>query len=415
MLENINLAFQGVWSHKLRSFLTMLGIIIGIAAIITIVSTIKGTNEQIKQNLIGAGNNVVDVTLTQDNNQMDFSYDSVPDGVSMITPEMRDELDKLDKVKEASLYYSRSWADGVYVGNSSFNGNIYGGDIHFLSVEGYVVNYGRGFIDSDFETCRKVALIDANTAQSMFQGLNPIGGTIEIMGEPFVVVGVVSQNSTSAPVINSLNDYYMYSGNTSGTLIIPNTCWPIIYRYDEPSSVAVRATSTNDMTEAGNNVAQYLNDNVVSTDKCKYQAKDLLQQAADLQSLSETTNKQLIWIAAISLVVGGIGVMNIMLVSVTERTREIGLKIAIGAQQSRILWQFLTEAAVLTSLGGILGVACGIGLAYMLSSVMGTPVAISVGACAIAVAFSMVIGVVFGLMPAVKASKLNPIEALRRE
>ncbi len=415
MLENINLAFQGVWSHKLRSFLTMLGIIIGIAAIITIVSTIKGTNEQIKQNLIGAGNNVVDVTLTQDNNQMDFSYDSVPDGVSMITPEMRDELDKLDKVKEASLYYSRSGADGVYVGNSSFNGNIYGGDIHFLSVEGYVVNYGRGFIDSDFETCRKVALIDANTAQSLFQGLNPIGGTIEIMGEPFVVVGVVSQNSTSAPVINSLNDYYMYSGNTSGTLIIPNTCWPIIYRYDEPSSVAVRATSTNDMTEAGNNVAQYLNDNVVSTDKCKYQAKDLLQQAADLQSLSETTNKQLIWIAAISLVVGGIGVMNIMLVSVTERTREIGLKIAIGAQQSRILWQFLTEAAVLTSLGGILGVACGIGLAYMLSSVMGTPVAISVGACAIAVAFSMVIGVVFGLMPAVKASKLNPIEALRRE
>ena len=415
MLENINLAFQGVWSHKLRSFLTMLGIIIGIAAIITIVSTIKGTNEQIKQNLIGAGNNVVDVTLMQDNNQIDFSYASVPDGISMITAEMRDEIDKLDKVRESSLYYSRSWADGVYVGNSSFNGSIYGGDSHFLSVGGYAVNYGRGFIDSDFTTCRKVALLDANTAQSLFQGLNPIGGTVEIQGEPFVVVGVISQKSTSEPVINSVSDYYMYSGNTSGTIIIPNTCWPIVYRYDEPASVAVRATSTNDMTEAGNNVAQYLNDNVVSTDKYKYQAKDLLQQAADLQSLSETTNKQLIWIAAISLVVGGIGVMNIMLVSVTERTREIGLKIAIGAQQSRIRWQFLTEAAVLTSLGGILGVACGIGLAYMLSSVMGTPVAISVGACAVAVAFSMVIGVVFGLMPAVKASKLNPIEALRRE
>ena len=415
MLENINLAFQGVWSHKLRSFLTMLGIIIGIAAIITIVSTIKGTNEQIKQNLIGAGNNVVDVTLMQDNNQIDFSYASVPDGISMITAEMRDEIDKLDKVRESSLYYSRSWADGVYVGNSSFNGAIYGGDSHFLSGTGDMVNYGRGFIESDFTTCRKVALLDANTAQSLFQGLNPIGGTVEIQGEPFVVVGVISQKSTSEPVINSVSDYYMYSGNTSGTIIIPNTCWPIVYRYDEPASVAVRATSTNDMTEAGNNVAQYLNDNVVSTDKYKYQAKDLLQQAADLQSLSETTNKQLIWIAAISLVVGGIGVMNIMLVSVTERTREIGLKIAIGAQQSRILWQFLTEAAVLTSLGGILGVACGIGLAYMLSSVMGTPVAISVGACAVAVAFSMVIGVVFGLMPAVKASKLNPIEALRRE
>ena len=195
MLENINLAFQGVWSHKLRSFLTMLGIIIGIAAIITIVSTIKGTNEQIKQNLIGAGNNVVNVTLMQDNNQMDFSYASVPQGISMITSEMRDEIDKLDKVQESSLYYSRSWADGVYVGNSSFNGNIYGGDSHFLSVAGYMVNYGRGFIDSDFTTSRKVVLIDANTAQSLFQGQNPIGGTIEIKGEPFVVVGVVSQKT----------------------------------------------------------------------------------------------------------------------------------------------------------------------------------------------------------------------------
>ena len=415
MLENINLAFQGVWSHKLRSFLTMLGIIIGIAAIITIVSTIKGTNEQIKQNLIGAGNNVVNVMLMQDNNQMDFSFSPVPSGVSMITPEMRDEIDKLDKVKESSLYYSRSWADGIYVGNSSFNGVIYGGDSHFLSVMDYAVNYGRSFIDSDFTACRKVALLDANTARSLFQGLNPIGGTVEIQGEPYTVVGVISPRSTSEPVINSLNDYYMYSGNTSGTIVIPASCWPISYRYDEPATVAVRATTTNDMTDAGNNVAKYLNENVISTDKCKYQAKDLLQQAADLQSLSETTNKQLIWIAAISLVVGGIGVMNIMLVSVTERTREIGLKIAIGAQQSRILWQFLTEAAVLTSLGGILGVACGIGLAYLLSSVMGTPVAISVGACGIAVAFSMVIGVVFGLMPAIKASKLNPIEALRRE
>ena len=415
MLENINLAFQGVWSHKLRSFLTMLGIIIGIAAIITIVSTIKGTNEQIKQNLIGAGNNVVNVMLMQDNNQMDFSYSPVPSGVSMITPEMRDEIDKLDKVKESSLYYSRSWADGIYVGNSSFNGVIYGGDSYFLSVMDYAVNYGRGFIDSDFTACRKVALLDANTARSLFQGLNPIGGTVEIQGEPYTVVGVISPRSTSEPVINSLNDYYMYSGNTSGTIVIPASCWPISYRYDEPATVAVRATTTNDMTDAGNNVAKYLNENVISTDKCKYQAKDLLQQAADLQSLSETTNKQLIWIAAISLVVGGIGVMNIMLVSVTERTREIGLKIAIGAQQSRILWQFLTEAAVLTSLGGILGVACGIGLAYLLSSVMGTPVAISVGACGIAVAFAMVIGVVFGLMPAIKASKLNPIEALRRE
>ena len=260
-----------------------------------------------------------------------------------------------------------------------------------------------------------MALIDTKTAQSLFQGENPIGGTMEISGEPFTVVGVISPRVTSEPVINNLNDYYMYTGNTSGTVFIPDSCWPIVYRYDEPQSVAVRATSTNDMTTAGNNVAEYLNGHVISGDTFKYQSKDLLEQASQLQSLSESSNKQLIWIAAISLVVGGIGVMNIMLVSVTERTREIGLKIAIGAQQSRIRWQFLTEAAVLTSMGGILGVGCGIGLAEMMSHVMSTPVAISVPACIIAVAFSMCIGVVFGFVPAVKASKLNPIEALRRE
>ncbi len=415
MLENINLAFQGVWSHKMRSFLTMLGIIIGIAAIITIVSTIQGTNEQIKQNLIGAGNNVVRVQLTQDGNEISLDYSDIPQGVSTITEDMRSEMSQLGSVADVSLYHQRQWPDGVYVGDTSFSGTLYGIDSHFLSAADYAVNYGRSFVESDFASCRKVALIDTKSAQSLFQGENPIGGTLEISGEPFTVVGVVSSRVSSEPVINSIDDYYMYSGSTSGTIFIPDSCWPIVYRYDEPQYAAVRAVSTNDMTTAGNNVAEYLNSHVISGDTYKYQSKDLLQQASQLQSLSESSNRQLIWIAAISLVVGGIGVMNIMLVSVTERTREIGLKIAIGAQQSRIRWQFLTEAAVLTSMGGILGVACGIGLAEMMSHIMGTPVAISVPACIIAVAFSMVIGVVFGFVPAVKASKLNPIEALRRE
>lgn len=132
MLENINLAFQGVWSHKMRSFLTMLGIIIGIAAIITIVSTIQGTNEQIKENLIGAGNNVVRVQLTQDGNQVELGYMALPQGVSVITEEMRDEMSKLDSVADVALYHQRQWPDGVYVGNNSFSGNLYGIDSHYL-------------------------------------------------------------------------------------------------------------------------------------------------------------------------------------------------------------------------------------------------------------------------------------------
>ena len=399
MLENINLALQGVWSHKLRSFLTMLGIIIGIAAIITIVSTIRGTNEQIKQNLIGAGNDMVQVQLTQDGSVVDLSYGEIPEGIATITSAMRDEMDALPGVSAVAMYHQRTWADGIYAGNNSFTGTLNGVDDHYLSVAGYQVNYGRAFLPEDFSSCRKVAVIDTAAAQSLFPGQNPIGGVIEMQGEPFTVVGVVSQRVTSQPVINSVEDYQMYARTTSGTVMIPESCWPIAFRYDEPMNVAVRASSTNDMTKAGSGVADYLNGKVVSGSKAAYQAQDLL----------------LIGIASISLLVGGIGVMNIMLVSVTERTREIGLKIAIGARKSRILWQFLTEAAVLTSLGGLLGVLCGIGLAEMLSHVMGTAVAISAPACIVAVAFSMVIGIVFGLVPAIKASRLNPIEALRRE
>ena len=140
-----------------------------------------------------------------------------------------------------------------------------------------------------------------------------------------------------------------------------------------------------------------------------YRSQDMLEQAQQLQSMSESTNMQLVWIASISLIVGGIGVMNIMLVSVTERTSEIGLKKALGAKKRRIRMQFLTEAAVLTSLGGIIGVASGIGLAELISNMMQIPVSVSVPAILIAVIFSTVIGIVFGLVPAIKAANLNPI------
>ena len=148
--------------------------------------------------------------------------------------------------------------------------------------------------------------------------------------------------------------------------------------------------------------------------KFDYRSQDMLEPAQQLQNMSESTNMQLIWIAGISLLVGGIGVMNIMLVSVTERTGEIGLKKAIGAKKRRILMRFLTEAAVLTSLGGIVGVISGIGLAQLISALLDIPVAIDGAAIIISVVFSTLIGVVFGLLPATQAANLNPIDALRR-
>jgi len=418
MFENISLAFQGIWGHKMRSFLTMLGIIIGIASIIVIVSTIKGTNETIKANLVGSGTNVVDVQLYQGDWAMEMEYNTPPDAIRPVTEEMRQEMEELDGVESVSLYRYRNYCyDTVFYRQSNFSGSIIGGDAQYLSNKGYELSYGRNFVAGDFEAMRKVVILDSTALSSLSIEGNPIGQILEIKGEPFTIIGVAAKSSAFTPVVESINDYYQYMDTSSGTVFVPDTVWSILYRFDEPYSVAVKATSTDDMTTAGKNVEDYLNANAISGDSgdVKYKSEDLLEQAKQLQELSSSTNKQLIWIASISLLVGGIGVMNIMLVSVTERTSEIGLKKAIGAKRKRILWQFLTEASVMTSLGGLLGVLGGIGLAKLISKFMGTPSAVSVPAILISVAFSMLIGVIFGLVPAVKASKLNPIEALRRE
>ena len=173
------------------------------------------------------------------------------------------------------------------------------------------------------------------------------------------------------------------------------------------------------MTQAGRDAAKLINNDLnLSTEDAsalQYKSMDLMDQAAQLQQLASSTNIMLIAIASISLLVGGIGVMNIMLVSVTERTREIGLKKALGARRRQILGQFLTEAAVLSLLGGILGIIVGIILARVISLVVEIPVAISVPAILVAIIFSSLVGVVFGLLPSIKASKLNPIDALRYE
>ncbi len=418
MRENITLAFQGIWGHKMRSVLTMLGIIIGIAAIITIVSTIQGTNEQIKENLIGAGNNVVTVELNQDGYSYDLSWNAIPSGVRVITQETRQELEQIKNVEKVSLYTSRDYAEQVYYQNTQFNGELYGIDEQYLSVYGYQVKSGRGFTQADYDDCRKTVLVDTNAVTTLFGGKSPVGEAIEINGDVFTVVGVVALSEEFAPTITSMRDYQLYADTSAGSIYLTATAWPTAFQFDEPQSVAIKVRSTDDMTSAGQEAAELLTQRqIVNPDSSSfdYRSQDMLEQAQQLQSLSESTNAQLIWIASISLLVGGIGVMNIMLVSVTERTAEIGLKKAIGARKKRILLQFLTESAVLTSLGGIIGVVSGVILAQLISGMMQIPVSISVPAILVAVVFSTLIGVVFGMLPAVQAANLNPIEALRRE
>ena len=416
MLENIRLSFQGIWSHKMRSFLTMLGIIIGIASIISIVSTIKGTNEQIKENLVGAGNNNVKIQLYQGEGTY-WMDGGIPNGVYQLSQDQKQQIMDLEQVENASFYQERSYADGISYENTTLQGGtILGIDQNYMETCGYQIYQGRMFLESDFEQVRKVVLLDDTAAQSIFQEEEPLGKVIEIKGEPFTVVGVVKKSDPFQPVIQSMDDYNTYSQESYATVFLPNSCWPIVYQFDEPENAVVMAKTTEDMSIVGKEAAEIMNQSITNTtDSLSYKAEDLLERAKSLQDLSRSTNSQLIWIASISLLVGGIGVMNIMLVSVTERTSEIGLKKAIGARKRRILAQFLTEAAVLTSIGGLIGVAAGIVMAKVISQMSKTPVAISVPAIVFSVAFSMLIGIIFGLLPSIKAANLNPIDALRRE
>lgn len=444
MIENIRLSFQGIWSHKMRSFLTMLGIIIGIASIIVIVSTIKGTNEQIKQNLIGAGNNVIRMQLYQNDYPYEIAYQGLPEGVPLITEDDKKEILSLDGVESASVYHSRNeYNDSLFYKNTSFNGmQLYGIGDDYLKACGYTIKRGRSFLESDFKQFRPVMLIDSTVAKSLFAGDDPVGQTVEFKSIAFIVIGVVESEQKFTPVINSEEDYYTYMSmnQDSGKVFIPDACWPDVYLFDEPQAVAIKAANTEAMAAISKQAGEILNRNntngqaggmqIPETDgkteaaaesgetidnAITYKAGDMLQRAKELQDLNNSSNQQLIWIASISLLVGGIGVMNIMLVSVTERTREIGLKKAIGARKRRILWQFLTEAAVLTSMGGILGVLAGILLSAIMSSVTQVPPSVSVPSIFLAVAFSMGVGILFGLLPSFKAANLNPIDALRHE
>ncbi len=414
MIENIRLSFRGILSHKMRSFLTMLGIIIGIASIIAIVSTIQGTNEQIQKNLIGAGVNNITVSLNQGDWPYDYSM-GIPDGIPTVSDEQTEKLGKIAHAETVSLFHSRQDYEGVYhMASSLSGGTVYGIDASYFDTAGLTVQKGRGISADDLLHFRKVCLLDKDSANSLFQSEEPVGSTIEIHGEPFTVAGIVTEKEIFEPSIKTMSDYYTYSGNKAGRIFLPFTVWPLIYQYDEPESVIIRADRTENMTSIGREAEKILNETFTS-ENYTYKAQDLMEQARQIQQLSESTNTMLIWIAAISLLVGGIGVMNIMLVSVSERTSEIGLKKAIGAPKRAIMMQFLTEAVVLTSTGGLLGVITGIILAGLISQLNGTPVAISVPASAFAVVFSMAIGIIFGILPSRKAANLDPIEALRHE
>lgn len=419
MLENIRLSFRGIRSHKMRSVLTMLGIIIGIAAIIIIVAIIDGATEQLKQELVGDSTNTVTLSLFSKESSL-FSEEYDPSqkgalvGVNAISDNKVQEVLGIDGVDAATRIYGHQYSTATisYTGTSAF-GSVYGIDSDYFTISNRRVSAGRLFTDKDFRDRNNVTVISDTLASQLFKNESALGKTIQVGNELFTIVGVVTKIVDYSEIRN-LGDYYTKVGVLESIAYVPLTSWNDVSGYDDVQNLLIRVSDPDKIVSASTAAADVMNEDL-PTSEYEYKSGSLTSDAEMLKEVMGATSLLLVGIASISLLVGGIGVMNIMLVSVTERTREIGLKKALGAKRRVILGQFLTESVVLTAIGGVIGVLIGIGISKLIGIIMNIPITVSIGAIAVSVGFSMCVGIIFGLVPSIKAARLNPIDALRYE
>ncbi len=416
MFENIMLSIRGIRSHKMRSALTMLGIIIGIAAIIVIVSIIGGASAELKDQMVGDSTNTVKVSLySKDEKYSSYAVEEKGPivGITTIDDDTINQVLDIDGISDATSVYIRLYAmDVAYLANNTYCSG-YGVDADYFPFSGLVLTSGRLFTNHDYENHNNVVIITDSLASDLFRNEDPIGKTMQCGNELFTVVGVMTK-LVDYSEIKSITDYYVSVGFDDKAVYIPTTSWNDAAGYDDIQKLVVKIDDPDKIITAATAAADVLNSTLPES-TFEYKSGTLTEDADYLKEIMRITSLLLVGIASISLLVGGIGVMNIMLVSVTERTREIGLKKALGARRRVILGQFLTESVVLTSIGGMIGVLIGIGLAKLVGMIVQMPIVISVGAIAISVGFSMGVGIIFGLVPSVKAANLNPIDALRYE
>ncbi|MGM7634374.1 ABC transporter permease [Bacillus sp. Hm123] len=415
MLDNLKLSFQSIFAHKMRSILTMLGVIIGIASIIAIVSMIEGQQESLKSSMVGTGNNSIAIMFQSpeamamggsDMMMMGGGEEPPPDVIPTITNEQLEEAMIPDLVKSVAVYY-QTFSQVFYLNNLS-DSELYAVDEKYFSIFPIEILQGRKIAPVEYENGSQVVMINESTRDALFPEESPINQVIEINKVPFRVVGVYADKKSEE------NNMFMMDMDM-GKIYVPKAAWPYLGSFNDIPQVLVQAFRSDDLETAGQAVAASLNSHLPTTSTWQYGIPDLQQIMDDINEMNRAFTLLLGGIASISLLVGGIGVMNIMLVSVTERTREIGIKKALGAKRSVILWQFLTESAVLTSMGGVIGVLVGLGLAKAITYFANLPFAAPIPAIVGSVLFSMAVGIIFGLIPSMKAAKMKPIDALRYE
>ncbi|MBW3496732.1 ABC transporter permease [Bacillus sp. FDAARGOS_1420] len=392
--ENIRMAISSIFAHKMRSILTMLGIIIGISAIITIIAMGDGVNKKLKADLSKNKND--DITIYYDNRDGDENN-------AKITPDMKKRLESLQGVK--SVYPNASTDTKVYAGAKDISLNVNGGTGKFMEDNKLKMIHGREFHVQELEQATSVVILNETAFQKLFpKWTNDL--YIDIKGKPYKVVGVYKSTFES--------DYNM--AFAEGYTSLDNIA--VLSGVDEYQSVTLKLHLSSNQKEIEQQAVSILNEMKSPNFKYAFKTDHHKEDDEAMKDIDDSLGTlKLVFggIAGISLVVGGIGVMNIMLVSVTERTREIGIRKALGATRGKILMQFLIESCILTGLGGLIGFVLGVLFSWIVAFFGEWPLVISIGLGLTAVGVSMFIGILFGFLPANKAARLEPIECLRYE
>lgn len=403
LLDTFDIALNSLTRNKVRSFLTMLGIIIGVGAVIAMMAVGTGAQESIKQQIASLGTNVILIFPGS------FNQGGVRSGTgtsASITPE---DLIAIQTQCPSVAAASPSVRDGAQIVYQELNwrASVIGVTPEYFAIRSWPISSGQYFTDADVRGATKVCVIGQTIADNLFKGADPVGSVIRIKKMPFKIVGVLSVKGQSAQGSDQddiiIAPYTTVQKKMSGQTFL--------------GSILASAVSEDAMTEAQAQITELLRTRhkLQPWEENDFTVRSQTEIATAAQSTTQVLTILLASIASISLIVGGIGIMNIMLVSVTERTKEIGIRMAIGATAKNIMMQFLIEAIVLSLLGGLIGVMLGVLSSNLISALAGWTTLVSPTSIILAFVFSAAVGIFFGLYPARKAAQLNPIDALRYE
>ncbi|MDU2971230.1 MAG: ABC transporter permease [Veillonella sp.] len=400
--ESFLMAWASLIANKMRSILTMLGIIIGVAAVIALVSIGNGVKQDIQNSISSLGSNLLMVMPGAPR-----TPGVRPSQGSMKSLKVSDyqAISKLDGVKAASPYTANSYVT-IYQ-SKNWTTTVSGVSSNFQDVNNWTMAEGRFISSKNVENRERVAVVGQTVVKNLFAGEDPVGKEIRIKNIPFRVIGV----------LNSKGNGTMGNDQDDVIFIPYTTAMERVEGVDYLRMVYVVASDDNGIDRLQSDIENLLRvrHGIKDTNLDDFNIQNMKSIMETMEQTTGTLTLFLGAVAAISLVVGGIGIMNIMLVSVTERTREIGIRKALGATYIVIVTQFLIEAVVISLMGGLIGIALGIGASKLIGLASGMSTVISVPTIVLSFAFSMAIGLVFGIYPARKAAKLNPIDALHYE